>query len=399
MQAPIDSFLIIGDKYSTQSPIVDDGVKVCSDLKSLDADEDDTGQVDSISWLDYFFDNIFYIQNQLQSRLELEIKSASPSFSDVLRLFVYKDLAAKVDRRYATPSSESCTEIAPSEPHFLYEVTNIISSMQTPDTMIAEKKETTLVIEWTGINDVINASADFSIKDAIAIASARITNIERLIGLGYKNFVLFNLPLLSVLPITNFISADRRDRKHQLSEGINQNLELICSTLRREHPLCNIQIFNIADFFHAFDESASTSLSGMPDFYADRFYHGRLLSSEANKLLAEKFYHDFFKINYVFYPPISILEERFKDAYAKKWAASSKGFRKFFTSSKINPVETNLEGIFRHALLEEGSRTLYVLIELNWLNEDKTLRSSHPLIIDAFLKTNRTLTATGTVVS
>ena len=65
---------------------------------------------------------------------------------------------------------------------------------------IKQIKIKTLVIEWSGANDLITVNLHPNIKTAQRAVNARIENIEKLIEQGYQHFVLINLSDLSLTP-------------------------------------------------------------------------------------------------------------------------------------------------------------------------------------------------------
>ncbi len=63
-----------------------------------------------------------------------------------------------------------------------------------------EAKEKTLIIEWSGANDLITVHTEPSYEIADRAVKARLLHLEELYKEGYRNFVLFNLPDLSLAP-------------------------------------------------------------------------------------------------------------------------------------------------------------------------------------------------------
>ncbi len=62
------------------------------------------------------------------------------------------------------------------------------------------EKATTLVIEWSGANDLITVNGKLTIVEADRIIQERIQNLEALVASGYRQFVLVNMPDISLTP-------------------------------------------------------------------------------------------------------------------------------------------------------------------------------------------------------
>lgn len=108
-----------------------------------------------------------------------------------------------------------------------------------------EKKAQTLVIEWTGANDLITVNTDLPIdrepteeekekllKIADAAIDARINHIKALQKNGYKHFALFNLPDLGLTP--RFHDKEGQKTATWITEEFNQKLAKRCTDLQDE---------------------------------------------------------------------------------------------------------------------------------------------------------------------
>lgn len=103
--------------------------------------------------------------------------------------------------------------------------------------LTAQDKAETLIIEWSGANDLITVNERPSIAEADRAIAARIKNIEALVKQGYQNFVLFNLPDLSLVPRFQAASADERNNAHQCSVYFNTKLQEACKALSCAHHI------------------------------------------------------------------------------------------------------------------------------------------------------------------
>lgn len=115
-------------------------------------------------------------------------------------------------------------------------------------------KAETLIIEWSGANDLITVNARPSKKEADGAVKARINNLRKLINNGYSNFILFNLPDLSLTPRYQAKNEKERENARVCSEYFNEELNAACMKLREEYPDCCIQLFDankeFQDMFH-----------------------------------------------------------------------------------------------------------------------------------------------------
>lgn len=139
----------------------------------------------------------------------------------------------------------------------------------------AEKRET-LVVEWSGANDLITANTHPTKKEAEDAVQARLENAEALYNAGYRHFVLFNLPDLSKTPRFQAASADQRAEARDVSVYFNDSLQKACEAFREKHPDAALDIFNVNDVFDKIYENpkadgfdpakAKTAYTTSPDF-------------------------------------------------------------------------------------------------------------------------------------
>jgi len=110
------------------------------------------------------------------------------------------------------------------------------------------EKANSLVIEFTGANDLATVNAAPSIKAAERALDARIENIEELVKNGYRQFILCNVPDLSRTP--RFMEMALKDpasaeNAKKCCEHFNVELQKRCSILQKLYPHCDIQIFDV----------------------------------------------------------------------------------------------------------------------------------------------------------
>ena len=115
------------------------------------------------------------------------------------------------------------------------------------------EKSETLVIEWSGANDLVTENEKPTHTEVDKAVNERIKNIEKLIQNGYRNFVLFNLPNLSYTPRFQAKNKKEQDNASECSEYFNVQLAEKCKELNKKyqdlHIPINLSVFDIATEF------------------------------------------------------------------------------------------------------------------------------------------------------
>lgn len=108
-----------------------------------------------------------------------------------------------------------------------------------------EQKAQTMVIEWTGANDLITVNAKPSFEEANKAIRERIKNVKFLSQAGYKHFVLFNIPDLSLTPrYQQKTSVDQREA-HFVCRYFNKRLQRAARDFMHSNPDISITIYDI----------------------------------------------------------------------------------------------------------------------------------------------------------
>lgn len=111
-------------------------------------------------------------------------------------------------------------------------------------------KEETLIIEWSGANDLITVNASPTEFAANKVIEARIHNARRLFQAGYKQIVLFNQPDIACTPrYHNSRSPAEQAQASHVSSYLNAGLEVAAKALEREFPDCRVDVFDISSAF------------------------------------------------------------------------------------------------------------------------------------------------------
>lgn len=106
-------------------------------------------------------------------------------------------------------------------------------------------KAETLIVEWSGANDLITVNKRASISEADRAIAERIKNVKRLIAAGYRHFILFNLPDLSLTPRYQENTLEEQRNASTCSDYFNQKLLAECELLSKQFPHCSVRIYDI----------------------------------------------------------------------------------------------------------------------------------------------------------
>ncbi len=113
-----------------------------------------------------------------------------------------------------------------------------------------EEKEKTLIVEWTGANDLITVNAKPSKSEVDKAICARMKNVIELMKNGYSNFILFNQPDLALTPRFQAKSKKERRDASRWCKYFNKRLEVACAKLRKNNSHCVLEIFDVASEFN-----------------------------------------------------------------------------------------------------------------------------------------------------
>ncbi|KTD65471.1 SGNH/GDSL hydrolase family protein [Legionella spiritensis] len=106
-----------------------------------------------------------------------------------------------------------------------------------------QEKNDTLVIEWSGANDLITVNERPTNEEADKAVAERIKNIEQLIEHGYRNFVLFNLPDLSLTPRYQRQDEIEQQNAQVVSKHFNEQLAKKCRALQEKYKDASPPVF------------------------------------------------------------------------------------------------------------------------------------------------------------
>ena len=237
---------------------------------------------------------------------------------------------------------------------------------------------------------------------------ARIDNLEKLISLGYRHFILFNLPNLSLTPRFQKKTHSEQSSAESCVNHFNDYLTFKLESIKESFPFFTISIYDVNQLFTkayqhpeqcGLDEDKKqlpfVSSAEFKDTDNQARAKGFMFWDEVHPTQAvhQQLAHDMlqavFLEHYEFCVPRDSLLTQFRERYGKRWEDDKAGRLGFFRESKINYLKADLARIMFHAIHEKGYRTLDVISDLGWINKNKVLKSSHPLIAEAMREVER----------
>lgn len=257
-----------------------------------------------------------------------------------------------------------------------------------------EQKKQTLVIEFSGANDLITVNTNPTEQDAELAAQGRIQNLRELIAQGYVNFEILLLPDLSLTPRYQRKSHNDRADIQTIVKFFNNRVTDEVLILKNNHAHCRINTFDTSTIFNQVfqnpvkyglsEENKRLPMKEAPnnsvvpgamfwdDVHPSESLH-QIIAGTLRKSILDRYY---------FSVPRESFKENFVDAYARRLAQDTEGCFGFFSVSKLdyrNPA-LSLKDIFKHALFNKGNRTLSVLQKLKWLSETSVIAQSEEII-------------------
>lgn len=281
-----------------------------------------------------------------------------------------------------------------------------------------EQKEESLVIEWSGANDLVTVNAEPSIEEVDKAIRARIENMKQLIAKGYRNFMTVNLPDISLTPRYQNKSKEEQKLAQLCADYFNDELIKACNHLSQIYPHCTFDAFDINALFrrvyhhpeqYGMDKNKLRApYISSKDFNAPKdglspatgymFYDDLHPSADVHALLASYFY-DRLSLKYELLEPNrprtlkqealseEVLVTCFRHHYQEQLNIDKHQFFGLHRTN-IKHEEADLECILRHALKEKGGRSLGVLIKLGWVNKEGALLLNVPALKNAFARAN-----------
>ena len=408
MKKKIDRFLIIGDSLSDKGTMARSYLALFSGLEGTSP----VGRfTNGYVWTDFFCQNV--LSKALHATAESILLEPLFELNDNER--VVTDESQTYVRTYCEGGMTAHNyfsrrtlniELGLTQ-KFLSNLDEMYDEIKKDDDLMVisfEDKAKTLVIEWSGANDLITVN-DMPTKEAAEKAvHARIKNVERLIALGYRQFILINLPNLSLTPRFQNGSAHKREAANESALHFNDYLATQMQALVQKYPEHHLSLYDAnALFAQAYNNPAAFGLE--EEKKHKPFIESKHFQDTQNQLIAKGFMfwddvhptqavhqhlaHDLYQLVFTpkfdFVVPNDDLLRQFQECYGNRWendlAVCCVGF---FRRSRIDYKNADLQTILKHGLYGGGQRTLEVMIKLGWVDKDKRLISTEPLLKEAW---------------
>lgn len=269
-----------------------------------------------------------------------------------------------------------------------------------------------LIIEWSGANDLITVNEKPSKKEVDRAIRERIKNVCELYQHGYRHFILFNMPDLSLTPRYQAKSLAEQQDASKWCDYFNRKLQAACNRLKLDFPGGSFRVFDInAQFRDMFSHPEKYNLdpakirtpyTTSADFVLNNdgtspangymFWDDVHPTADVHWLLADKFYTTY-QFLYHFQSPVADSEMTLCCLFRKKYAECVKHDQnRLFGSLSHTNMQLDLTkrdalvAILRHALNEGGKRSRYVLQELGWLNSNGEINTTIPALKRAYAR-------------
>jgi len=185
-----------------------------------------------------------------------------------------------------------------------------------------QDKAETLILEWSGANDLITVNAEPSIEEVDRAILAKEENILELIKNDFRHFILFNLPDLSLTPYFQAQSAEKRLNAQNCVNYYCRELNKLVAEFQDLYPDCSFHVFDVNKKFtevyqnplkYQFEaEKLATPYSTSPDFKMTAngvspskgymFWDGKHPTADVHSIIAAEFFKQF-AIKFLFVPP------------------------------------------------------------------------------------------------
>lgn len=404
----IDRFVIIGDSLSDTGTMADSIMVPCSGLSGNSPDGRFTnGSV----WLEFFRKKVLtdVIKNPIFKHIDDESVAIN---SSQIYVRTYCEGGMTSHNYDKDPLTNLAAGIKPNfkdglianaaaagARHAVAHLDEMCQKVKQDDkdmVIHTSSRKTTLVIEWSGANDLITVATRPTLHSAELAAHARIENIKKMIEMGYKHFVLFTLPDLSLTPRYQNEQPENREAAEQSVNRLNQIILEQIPELLTAHPDCTIKIYDAnALFKKCYNNPEGFGLH--EDKKHQPFMKSKAFKPTAVQPLAEGYmfwddvhptqtvhqylgmdFYAMFEQSYTFNIPEDAPIEQFRQSYGRRLANDRSTFFGDLTSrSNIDYKSPDLthKKILNHALLEGGYRTLDVITSLGWITPNKKLTS------------------------
>ena len=286
-----------------------------------------------------------------------------------------------------------------------------------------QEKAETLIIEWSGANDLVTVNSHPT-KEAVDKAiKARVDNVKKLIAEGYQHFLLFNLPNLALTPRFQNKSEEERKQAEDCVNYFNEELNKACEELRNDYAHCSIKSFDInkkftdmyehperygldknklkTPFISTDDFKKAKRIEQIPSAKGYMFFDDLHPTADVHNQLAEEVYRELLKYYHLLeprrkHPKKGPTEKELVACFYKHYERQlAEDTRSFWGSKKVGLKRDNkLSTILHHAFNEQGHRTIKVLKKLGWMDKEGNPVLTIPSIAKTIHRINKSTPTT-----
>ncbi len=284
----------------------------------------------------------------------------------------------------------------------------LIANDKIIETSEKDKAET-LVLEWTGVNDLITVHSTPTKKSSEIAVQERLEHVKKMIALGYKNFVLLNLPDISITPRYKRLSSEERHEAHEVIKYFNDILKQGIEQINQVSADCNVTLYDICSEYqdimnnpksYGFDlEKLDATFVDSTDFKEGEtnlvsegylFWNDVHPTSELHEIFANKLFTAL-KNKFKFFAPREPLMKIFRETYGNKVSKLNEAVScdcsclpMFSSYKEIEKKDvSSLDEIFSLAFKGHDKIIKEVLIDLQWINAVNQVVSKNPDICKA----------------
>lgn len=119
------------------------------------------------------------------------------------------------------------------------------------------EKQETLITEWSGANDLITVNGEPTRENADKAIAARMLNLEKLLESGYRNFVMMNMPDLSLAPRFQQMDSKAQANAKDCSDYFNTQLAQQCALMQKKYQGAFIDVFDVCGLLRQVHDTPS----------------------------------------------------------------------------------------------------------------------------------------------
>lgn len=257
----------------------------------------------------------------------------------------------------------------------------------------AEEKKLTLVVEWSGPNDLMTVTDSPTKESAERAAKARAKNVKKMIKMGYSEFVLLGVLDMSLAPRFVNGSLSKAKEIQELCLYFNEVLARELEQISKDNPTCKIHFYDLNPFFvdaYQHPEQFNFSKKYLTTPYIDNkakvsqddialfLFWDEVHPTTKVHLELAKVFHTYFSSRYRYTYPEDTLIEIVREKYGEREVDKRAGCGScscLKRSPSVDYLNTPLPGLVAHAKQHKKGTTYKVLTELGIIEKEEKKKS------------------------